>query len=123
MVYNNHIINKKEIVPLQREEYLELKKLFDGEGKEILWKLMNNWRGKLEKPEDAFYIFSRAFYDEKLSDNKSIAILFNRIDSKYQDFVEEVRDKLNPMQIKSIILNFYDPVSYTHLTLPTNREV
>lgn len=93
---------------MQREKYLELKKWFDEEGKEVLWKLMNNWREKLEKPEDAFYIFSRAFYDEKLSNNKSIAILFNRIDSKYQDFVEEVRDKLNPMQIKSIILNFYD---------------
>ena len=93
---------------MQRKEYLELKKWFDEEGKDVLWNLMDNWREKLEKPEDAFYIFSRAFYDEKLSNNKSIAILFNRIDSKYQDFVEEVRDKLNPMQIKSIILNFYD---------------
>lgn len=93
---------------MQREEYLKLKKWFDEEGKEVLWKLMNNWREKLEKPEDAFYIFSRALYGEKLSNNKSIAILFNRIDSRYQDFVEEVRDKLNPMQIKSIILNFYD---------------
>lgn len=101
-------MNKKEIVKLQREEYLKLKKWFDEEGKEVLWKLMNNWREKLEKPEDAFYIFSRALYGEKLSNNKSIAILFNRIDSRYQDFVEEVRDKLNPMQIKSIILNFYD---------------
>ena len=108
MVYNNHIINKKEIITLQREEYLELKNWFDEEGKEVLWKLMDNWRERLEKSEAAFYIFSRALYDEKLNNNKSIAILFNRIDSKYQDFVEEVRDKLSPMQLKSIILNFYD---------------
>lgn len=93
---------------MQREEYLELKNWFDEEGKEVLWKLMDNWRERLEKSEDAFYIFSRALYDEKLNNNKSIAILFNRIDSKYRDFVEEVRDKLSPMQIKSIILNFYD---------------
>ncbi|MGO3752018.1 MAG: N-6 DNA methylase [Peptoniphilaceae bacterium] len=93
---------------MQRGEYLELKNWFDEEGKEVLWKLMDNWRERLEKSEDAFYIFSRALYDEKLNNNKSIAILFNRIDSKYQDFVEEVRDKLSPMQIKSIILNFYD---------------
>ncbi|MDU0964872.1 N-6 DNA methylase [Peptostreptococcus anaerobius] len=93
---------------MQREEYLELKNWFDEEGKEVLWKLMDNWRDRLEKSEDSFYIFSRALYDEKLNNNKSIAILFNRIDSKYQDFVEEVRDKLSPMQIKSIILNFYD---------------
>lgn len=93
---------------MQREEYLELKNWFDEEGKEVLWKLMDNWRERLEKSEDAFYIFSRALYDEKLNNNKSIAILFNRIDSKYQEFVEEVRDKLSPMQIKSIILNFYD---------------
>lgn len=93
---------------MQREEYLELKNWFDEEGKEVLWKLMENWRERLEKSEDAFYIFSRALYDEKLNNNKSIAILFNRIDSKYQDFVEGVRDKLSPMKIKSIILNFYD---------------
>lgn len=93
---------------MQREEYLELKNWFDEEGKEVLWKLMDNWRERLEKSEAAFYIFSRALYDEKLNNNKSIAILFNRIDSKYQDFVEEVRDKLSPMQLKSIILNFYD---------------
>lgn len=93
---------------MQREEYLELKNWFDEEGKEVLWKLMENWRERLEKSEDAFYIFSRALYDEKLNNNKSIAILFNRIDSKYQDFVEGVRDKLSPMQIKSIILNFYN---------------
>lgn len=93
---------------MQREEYLELKNWFDEEGKEVLWKLMDNWRERLEKSEDAFYIFSRALYDEKFNNNKSIAILFNRIDSRYQDFVEEVRDKLSPMQIKSIILNFYD---------------
>ena len=77
---------------MQRKEYLELIKWFDEEGIEVLWKFMNNWRGRLEKIEDAFYVFSRAFYDEKLlneklSNNKSVAILFNRIDSKYQDFV------------------------------------
>lgn len=98
---------------MQRKEYLELIKWFDEEGIEVLWKFMNNWRGRLEKIEDAFYIFSRAFYDEKLlneklSNNKSAAILFNRIDSKYQDFVEDVRKKLSTMQIKSIILNFHN---------------
>ncbi|MDU6784197.1 N-6 DNA methylase [uncultured Peptoniphilus sp.] len=98
---------------MQREEYLELKKWFDDEGKEVLLRLLKNWRDRLENLNDAFYIFSRAFYDEKLlneklSNNKSISILFKRIDSKYQDFVKEVRDKLNTMQIKSIILNFYN---------------
>lgn len=98
---------------MQKKEYLELKNCFDEEGKDILWNLMNNWRNRLENLNDAFYIFSRAFYDEKLlneklSNNKSISILFKRIDSKYQEFVEEVRENLNKVQIKSIILNFYN---------------
>lgn len=74
---------------------------------------MSNWRGIIDKPLDAFYIFARAFYDdkllnEKLGNNKSIKILFYRIDNEYHDFVEEVREKLSPNQIKSIILNFYN---------------
>lgn len=98
---------------MQRKEYLELKKWLDEEGQEVLWRLLDDWKGKIERLEDVFYIFARAFYDEKLmneklGNNKSIVILFNRIDSKYQDFVEEVRDKLNSTQIKSILLNFYD---------------
>ena len=98
---------------LQKKEYLELKKWFDEEGKEVLWKLMIYWRGIIEKPQDAFYIFARAFYDDKLlkekfNNNKSLEILFFRIDNEYRDFVEEVREKLTPNQIKSIILNFYN---------------
>lgn len=97
---------------LQKKEYLELKKWFDEEGKEVLWKLMIYWRGIIDKPQDAFYIFARAFYDDKLlkekfNNNKSLEILFFRIDNEYHDFVEEVREKLSPNQIKSIILNFY----------------
>lgn len=113
MVYTNHIRNKKELMTLQKKEYLELKKWFDEEGKEVLWKLMIYWRGIIEKPQDAFYIFARAFYDDKLlkekfNNNKSLEILFFRIDNEYRDFVEEVREKLTPNQIKSIILNFYN---------------
>lgn len=98
---------------LQKKEYLELKKWFDEEGKEVLWKLMIYWRGIIEKPQDAFYIFARAFYDDKLlkekfNNNKSLEILFFRIDNEYRDFVEEVREKLTPNQIKSLILNFYN---------------
>ncbi|WP_278726272.1 N-6 DNA methylase [Finegoldia magna] len=98
---------------LQKKEYLELKKWFDEEGKEVLWKLMIYWRGIIEKPQDAFYIFARAFYDDKLlkekfNNNKSLEILFFRIDNEYRDFVEEVREKLSPNQMKSIILNFYN---------------
>lgn len=113
MVYTNHIRNKKELMTLQKKEYLELKKWFDEEGKEVLWKLMIYWRGIIEKPQDAFYIFARAFYDDKLlkekfNNNKSLEILFFRIDNEYRDFVEEVREKLSPNQMKSIILNFYN---------------
>ncbi|MBS5971519.1 MAG: N-6 DNA methylase [Finegoldia magna] len=98
---------------MQKKEYLELKKWFDEEGKEVLWKLMIYWRGIIEKPQDAFYIFARAFYDDKLlkekfNNNKSLEILFFRIDNEYRDFVEEVREKLSPNQMKSIILNFYN---------------
>ncbi|UEA69538.1 N-6 DNA methylase [Finegoldia magna] len=98
---------------MQKKEYLELKKWFDEEGKKVLWEMMSNWRGIIDKPLDAFYIFARAFYDdkllnEKLGNNKSIKILFYRIDNEYHDFVEEVREKLSPNQIKSIILNFYN---------------
>lgn len=98
---------------LQKKEYLELKKWFDEEGKKVLWDLMIYWRGIIEKPQDAFYIFARAFYDDKLlkekfNNNKSLEILFFRIDNEYHDFVEEVREKLSPNQIKSIILNFYN---------------
>ena len=106
-LYNELQEYKKMIEPFVCDTSLFLNNAIK-EGKEVLWKLMDNWRDRLEKSEDSFYIFSRALYDEKLNNNKSIAILFNRIDSKYQDFVEEVRDKLSPMQIKSIILNFYD---------------
>lgn len=113
MVYNNHTRNKKELMTLQKKEYLELKKWFDEEGKKVLWDLMIYWRGIIEKPQDAFYIFARAFYDDKLlkekfNNNKSLEILFFRIDNEYHDFVEEVREKLSPNQIKSIILNFYN---------------
>lgn len=113
MVYTNRRRNKKGLITLQKKEYLELKKWFDEEGKEVLWKLMIYWRGIIEKPQDAFYIFARAFYDDKLlkekfNNNKSLEILFFRIDNEYRDFVEEVREKLTPNQIKSIILNFYN---------------
>lgn len=113
VVYNNRRRNKKELMTLQKKEYLELKKWFDEEGKKVLWEMMSNWRGIIDKPLDAFYIFARAFYDdkllnEKLGNNKSIKILFYRIDNEYHDFVEEVREKLSPNQIKSIILNFYN---------------
>ena len=112
VVYNNRRRNKKELMTLQKKEYLELKKWFDEEGKKVLWEMISNWRGIIDKPLDAFYIFARAFYDdkllnEKLGNNKSIKILFYRIDNEYHDFVEEVREKLSPNQIKSIILNFY----------------
>lgn len=113
MVYTNRRRNKKGLITLQKKEYLELKKWFDEEGKEVLWKLMIYWRGIIEKPQDAFYIFARAFYDDKLlkekfNNNKSLEILFFRIDNEYRDFVEEVREKLSPNQMKSIILNFYN---------------
>ena len=55
---------------LQKKEYLELKKWFDEEGKKVLWEMMSNWRGIIDKPLDAFYIFARAFYDDKLLNEK-----------------------------------------------------
>lgn len=95
-----------------KKEYLKLKNWVDEEGKEIVRKFLTKWENRIGDVNDAFYIFSRAFYDDALlneffSNNKSVSILFNRIDSKYQDFVDEVRDELTVMQIKAIILNFY----------------
>ena len=48
-----------------------------------------------------------------------------KTDNKYEDLMEQVRDERFPIGIYGISesARSYITVSYTHLTLPTNREV
>lgn len=112
MVYNNHRIKRKKVLLMQKKEYLELKNWFDKDGNKILWNILNSWRGKLNVSNDAYYIFARALfndkkYSSKIKDNKSLEILFNRIDFEYHQLIKELRDSFSEEQLKSIVLNYY----------------
>lgn len=98
---------------MQKTDYIKLEKTFNEVDGNEYYKFMDKWRGKISNIDDIFYIFSRALlYAETiksnnlLKDNKSIEILFNRIDSRYSDIIKNARDIFNENQLKSIILNF-----------------
>lgn len=94
-----------------KEKYLELENWFNKEGNIISYKLMEKWRGKIEI-RDAYYIFARALFNDEniatscIKGNESLEILFNRIDKKYSDLIEEAKQKLNEEELKAILLNF-----------------
>lgn len=97
---------------MRKKEYLELKNWFDKDGNKIVWNILNTWRGKLNVSNDAYYIFARALfndkkYSSKIKDNKSLEILFNRIDLEYHQLIKELRDSFSEDQLKSIVLNYY----------------
>ena len=97
---------------MQKKEYLELENWLEAEGQHIVYNLLNKWRGKIENINDVFYIFARAlFSDEKKSsrfmrNKKAIDILFNRVDAKYTDLIQEIKQDLGEKQLKAIMLNF-----------------
>lgn len=97
---------------MQKKEYLELENWLEAEGQHIVYNLLNKWRGKIENINDVFYIFARAlFSDEKKSsrfirNKKAIDILFNRVDAKYTDLIQETKQDLGEKQLKAIMLNF-----------------
>lgn len=96
---------------MQKKEYLKLKKWFASEGNDVLWKTLNKWRGKLNIRNDAFYIFARALFNDdeaqnKIAGNKSLDILFSRVDAEYSELINELRTELSEEQLKSIVLNF-----------------
>lgn len=94
-----------------KEKYLELENWFNKEGNIISYKLMEKWRGKIEI-RDAYYIFARALFNDEniatscIKGNESLEILFNRIDKKYSDLIEEAKQELNEEELKAILLNF-----------------
>lgn len=94
-----------------KEKYLELENWFNKEGNIISYKLMEKWRGKIEI-RDAYYIFARALFNDEniatscIKGNESLEILFNRIDKKYSDLIEEAKQELNQEELKAILLNF-----------------
>ena len=59
-------------------------------------------------------------YRSKPSFSKAI---LNEELSKKQISIEDYKMKMNELEIWQHKMNYYQPVSYTHLTLPTNREV
>lgn len=98
---------------MQKVYYEELRTWFDNEGQDIVWKMMSKWRGKFSVGNDSFFIFARALINgdmknenDSLKNNKSIDILFNRIDSRYSEIIEEIRETFDEKQLKSIVLNF-----------------
>lgn len=94
-----------------KEKYLELENWFNKEGNIISYKLMEKWRGKIEI-RDAYYIFASALFNDEniatscIKGNESLEILFNRIDKKYSDLIEEAKQELNEEELKAILLNF-----------------
>lgn len=94
-----------------KEKYLELENWFNKEGNIISYKLMEKWRGKIEI-RDAYYIFARALFNDEniatscIKGNESLEILFNRIDKKYSNLIEEAKQELNEEELKATILNF-----------------
>lgn len=111
MVYNNHIRFERR-QKLQNREYTKLNENEIKETYEIAWNLINKWRGsQLENQFDIIFIFSRALIDnpseyELLQIDKSIRILFERIDSKYKDYILEAKENLNKDQLEYIVLKF-----------------
>lgn len=97
---------------MQKKEYLELENWFEAEGQHIVYNLLNKWRGKVENINDVFYIFARALFSgEKNSskfirNKKAMDILFNRVDAKYKDLIQETKQDLGEKQLKAIMLNF-----------------
>lgn len=94
---------------MEKVYYEELKSLFNDEGYNVI---MKNYRGKIDE-NDIFYVFARALIIDSMKDsneilrnNKSIDILFERIDSRYNDIICDIRDKFDEKKLKSIILNF-----------------
>ena len=71
----------------------------------------NQWLNKSENSPDFIFIFSRAFFDDskkdvyKILSDKSIRILFDRIDREHGDLVEDAKENFTDNQLKSIILN------------------
>lgn len=111
MVYNNHIRHERSM-KLSTRKYTTLKKSEIEDTNKKAWELIRSWKDRqLENGYDIFFIFSRALirdiseYDF-LKDDKSIKILFDRIDSFYKDYILEARDKLNRVQLKYLALNF-----------------
>ncbi|RAV70795.1 N-6 DNA methylase [Aerococcus tenax] len=133
MVYYNHNKKKRKWVEsMQKQEYKQLQEWFLKKGTEYIFIFMNKWRGYSFLADDIVFIFSRAYFDEEnfpnqfLGDTKSINILFERIDSKYMELVQEVRSELSKEELKAIILNF-DRTRYSNelkmknsLTIPDN---
>ena len=59
---------------------------------------------------------------ESIEQNRKVAAKLNKVNRRYQD---EILRLLKEQEIEPPAQNteLTDPVSYTHLTLPTNREV
>lgn len=98
---------------MQKKYYEELQAWFNNTGEKEIYKAMNKWRGKISINSDVFFAFARAYLSNDLilsnsllKDNKSIEILFKRIDLKYSEFIEDIREEFNEDQLKSIVLNF-----------------
>ena len=64
-----------------------------------------------------------SFIQDAKNKNYDVVIFNNVIDSHYINHLEQKLDKVQIKRVDSDILDKLIAVSYTHLTLPTNREV
>lgn len=96
---------------MQKQIYTEIQYWYEVEANKVIGNLVNKWKDRINNTNDIFFILARAlFSNEKRSPdllkNKSMEVLFSRIDSMYAEFVQEAKEKFDEKQLKAILLNF-----------------
>lgn len=96
---------------MQKQTYTEIQKWYEVEGNKLIGNLLYRWKDRINNTDDIFFILARALFsnEQKSSDllkNKSIEVLFSRIDSMYEKFVQEAKKEFDDEQLKAILLNF-----------------
>ncbi len=96
---------------MQKQTYTEIQYWYEVEANKVIGNLVNKWKDRINNTNDIFFILARALFrnEEESSDflkNKSIEVLFSRIDSMYEEFVQEAKKEFDDEQLKAILLSF-----------------
>ncbi len=96
---------------MQKQTYKEIQKWYEVEGNKVIGNLLFKWKNRINNTNDIFFILARALFsnEERSSDllkNKSMEVLFSRIDSMYEEFIQEAKKEFDERQLKAILLSF-----------------
>lgn len=113
---------------MQKQTYTEIQKWYEVEGNKVIGNLLIKWKNRINNTNDIFFILARALFsnEQKSSDllkNKSMEVLFSRIDSMYEEFVQEAKKKFDEKQLKAILLNFNKHLNLERKGMQTEQYV